>query len=141
MCCCFSLVEVHLSLNGLTTVDVSDKNTYPSVTKLYLNDNNIADWGNVNKIGKLFPNLDQLIMVKNPLSVVSETDIQEAVGSFSELRSLNISNTEFHSWTDIERLRKLENLSDLRLQGCRLWQVWLYIYICACAVRNLARKY
>lgn len=47
----YSLKELHLSLNGLNTVQLQNGKTYPSIEHLYFNGNDVSDWAEICKLG------------------------------------------------------------------------------------------
>ena len=93
-----------------------------SVTTLYVNDNIISDINVIAQIGSTFPNLQNLVMIENPISVIQEDKLAAA---FPKLRCLNISESRIDSWDELEKLRSFPSLEDLRVQGIPLWVVSL----------------
>ena len=126
--CNSSVSELHLSMNGMTQVQIPDHTKYLSVTSLYINDNEINDWEDLTKIGRLFPNLEHLVMMKNPVAGIADDLMEDAVQSFLKLNSINISHILITSWEELERFRWFPSLTDVRLQGIPLWTVSIHKY-------------
>lgn len=68
-------------------------------------------------LGACFPSLRHLGLAECPISSIPES----AYLNFENLQSLTISNTAIEDMTDIARLKKFNNLTDLRLQGIPLF--------------------
>ena len=108
--------ELHLSLNAYGHV-IEWHETFPNVKKLHFNSNDIEDWDDVVKIGKVFPNLTSLIVCEN---AIAEVKISSEV--FIELQILSLSQTSICDWSSMDELCKLAALEDLRLVGVPLGQ-------------------
>ncbi|XP_028401966.1 tubulin-specific chaperone cofactor E-like protein isoform X2 [Dendronephthya gigantea] len=111
-----SLIELHLSLNDYSSVPECDK-CCTTVKRLHFNGNKIQHWNEVEKLGKMFPYLETLIIMENPLSNV-ERSCQDV--SFLDLKCLSLTKTKLDSWEHIEALRKFENLNQVKLMGIPL---------------------
>ena len=106
-------------MNEFSTFDTSDLEPYTSLTQLYINENNISDWNEVIKLGHLFPNLSQLIMIGNPITDLHSTqDAADICGkAFPNLSIINVTQTLLTGWDVIEKFRNFPSLSDLRITG------------------------
>lgn len=70
------------------------------------------------KIGKMFPNLETMIMMENPLLNVERTNKDDK--SFLCLKCLSLTKTNLASWEHIENLRKFASLKEVKLLGISL---------------------
>lgn len=89
-----------------------EKKTCESVKRLHFNGNYIEDWAEVEKLGKIFPNLETLIIMENPLSNIKRKDGQN---SYTRLKSLSLTKTNLNSWEDIDNLKKFLILDEVKL--------------------------
>ncbi|XP_062894899.1 tubulin-specific chaperone cofactor E-like protein [Mobula hypostoma] len=114
------LEDLFLCLNDYRTVLLSPY-SYPSLRLLHITDNNLADWGEIRKLGQMFPSLDTLILANNPL--VNIMDSQATLGQlFQNLRSINLHNSGLNSWDDVDKLKAFPKLEEVRLLGIPLLQ-------------------
>lgn len=112
--CFCSVTELHLSLNGYSSVDLPTDFRYQPLTKLFLNSNKIKDWSLVCHLGQCFPNLENLVAMESELTtLISELDLKE---SFPCLKSFNLSKTKLSSWEDIEVFREFPALIEVRIK-------------------------
>ena len=88
-----------------------------TVKRLHFNGNNIEHWKEVEKLGKMFPTLETLIIMENPLSSVERKCDGE---SFLSLKCLSLTKTKLSTWEHIEDLRKFVNLNEVKLIGISL---------------------
>ncbi|XP_038065672.1 tubulin-specific chaperone cofactor E-like protein isoform X2 [Patiria miniata] len=113
------LEQLHLSLNDYGAVHPADK-SYPTVTLLQFNRNQITDWTDVTKLGQMFPNLECFF--------VSENDVRgltESVGAhFPGLKSLCLSETGLASWEEIDALASFPALTEVRLKRVPLAEAY-----------------
>eukprot|EP00794_Sanderia_malayensis_P011260 gene11260-12440_t len=107
--------ELHLSLNAYGRVIEWPKN-YPNVKTLHFNRNELENWEDVIRVGKLFPSLKILILCENP---VKEINFEKEV-VLHKLSTLSLSKTEINNWKSIDEIKKLPALEDLRLVGVPL---------------------
>lgn len=107
-----------MSLNGYTYVP-SPRTQFSSIKRLYLNNSEINDWFELDKIGQAFPMLEELIMTESLLENI-EAAPSSADCAFPNLRSLVLNRTMINSWSDIEALNTFPCLSDVRLMGIPL---------------------
>uniref|UniRef100_A0A182WDK0 Ubiquitin-like domain-containing protein n=1 Tax=Anopheles minimus TaxID=112268 RepID=A0A182WDK0_9DIPT len=97
------------------------------VRKLHLTGNYISEWGEICRIGRVFPQLEALVLADCPLRSLQPTDPQgneneeESHKYFPHLKLLNLSNAKIDSWEDIDRLAEFPALSNVRLQYWPLW--------------------
>ncbi|XP_053660459.1 tubulin-specific chaperone cofactor E-like protein [Anopheles marshallii] len=97
------------------------------VRKLHLTGNYISEWGEICRIGRVFPQLEALVLADCPLRSLKPTDPQgnendeESHKYFQQLKLLNLSNAKIDSWEDIDRLAEFPALCNVRLQYWPLW--------------------
>ncbi|XP_049292223.1 tubulin-specific chaperone cofactor E-like protein [Anopheles funestus] len=97
------------------------------VRKLHLTGNYISEWGEICRIGRVFPQLEALVLADCPLRSLKPTDPQgnenedESHKYFQQLKLLNLSNAKIDSWEDIDRLAEFPSLCNVRLQYWPLW--------------------
>ncbi|XP_052895810.1 tubulin-specific chaperone cofactor E-like protein [Anopheles moucheti] len=97
------------------------------VRKLHLTGNYISEWGEICRIGRVFPQLEALVLADCPLRSLKPTDPQgnendeESHKYFQHLKLLNLSNAKIDSWEDIDRLADFPSLCNVRLQYWPLW--------------------
>uniref|UniRef100_A0A182NZN6 Ubiquitin-like domain-containing protein n=1 Tax=Anopheles epiroticus TaxID=199890 RepID=A0A182NZN6_9DIPT len=97
------------------------------VRKLHLTGNYISEWGEICRIGRVFPQLEALVLADCPLRSLKPTDPQgneseeESHKYFQNLKLLNLSNAKIDSWEDIDRLAEFPALCNVRLQYWPLW--------------------
>ncbi|XP_021360837.1 tubulin-specific chaperone cofactor E-like protein [Mizuhopecten yessoensis] len=111
-----SVTELHLSLNGYTSVDVDDLEPYPSLKKLFINKHSISKWSEVSRLGSVFRHLEALVTIESDLSDMI-SDCPEASLSFPCLSCLHISSTKLLNWGHTEELRKMPKLCDIRMKN------------------------
>ena len=108
------LEEIHLSNNGLNDPDGSFK--HDNVRSIFLTCNNIQSFDKVHsQLGQGCPNLELLSLGENPLNSISTS-----AGGLDRLYSLNLNITKITHWSDLDKLRKYPNLTDLRIKHCPL---------------------
>ena len=84
---------------------------------MHFNGNNLEHWQEVEKMGGMFPNLETLIIMENPLLNLKRSSIDE---SFLSLKCLSLTKTKLASWEHIENLSKFVSLSEVKLIGITL---------------------
>ena len=119
-----SLEELHLSLNKYTSVDLPEDFVYPSLTRLFFNKNHVDSWSHVSCLGRAFPNLQQLYLAETGVASLDE-DGDRLAQQFPSLVLLSLNKTRLGSWQEVERLRLLPSLTDVRLQGIPFFEVWV----------------
>ena len=125
MCCHLprcSLEELHLSLNNYTSVDLPEDFIYPSLTRLFFNKNRVEAWSQVSRLGRAFPGLQQLYLAETGLASLDE-DGDRLAQQFPTLALLSLNKTQLGGWPEVERLRLLPALTDVRLQGIPFFEV------------------
>ena len=110
-----SVEELHLSLNGYATVPECE-DSFETVKRLHFNGNNIKDWEEVEKLGKMFPNLQTLVFMENPLTGLQRNDKDTLVS----LKTLCLTKTMLNRWEDIDALRNFISLKEVKLIGIPL---------------------
>uniref|UniRef100_A0A182J9Z7 Uncharacterized protein n=1 Tax=Anopheles atroparvus TaxID=41427 RepID=A0A182J9Z7_ANOAO len=97
------------------------------VRKLHLTGNYISEWAEICRIGRVFPQLESLVLADCPLRSLQPSDAQEKETAeeshkyFRNLKLLNLSNAKIDSWEDIDRLADFPSLCNVRLQYWPLW--------------------
>lgn len=110
---------------------------HPGVKKLHLTGNHISQWSEICRVGRLFPNLEALVLADCPIkslcppednsdeeqssSTSSPPTKTESHEHFKNLTLLNLSNAKIDSWDDIDRLARFPVLKNLRVQCWPLW--------------------
>ncbi len=84
---------------------------HPGLTQLFLGCNHITRF---EALGRGCPSLRLLLLSECPVTSVPS----EASSLFPNLASLNLSTTEVSAWEEVDRLRLLPALSELRLRRC-----------------------
>ncbi|XP_035523085.1 tubulin-specific chaperone cofactor E-like protein [Morone saxatilis] len=114
------LEELFLCLNGYHTVSDSQASC-PSLRLLQITENQLREWAEVRKFGRLYPSLSTLVLANNSLDSVCDT--QETLQRlFPNLRSINLNNSGLSKWEDIERLNFLPKLEEVKAKGIPLLQ-------------------
>ncbi|XP_047463050.1 tubulin-specific chaperone cofactor E-like protein isoform X2 [Mugil cephalus] len=114
------LEELFLCMNGYKTVSES-KTSCPSLRLLQITDNQLQEWAEVRKFGRLYPSLSALVLADN--SVDSVGDNKETLEQlFPNLRSINLNNSGLSKWEDIERLNLFPKLEEVKAKGIPLLQ-------------------
>ncbi|XP_058054418.1 tubulin-specific chaperone cofactor E-like protein [Anopheles bellator] len=102
-------------------------NPHAGVRKVHLTGNYIAEWNEVCRIGRVFPQLEALVLADCPLRSLKPTDAEgnekpeDSHKYFQNLKLLNLSNAKIDSWDDIDRLANFPALCNVRLQYWPLW--------------------
>lgn len=101
------------------------------IKKLHLTGNHISDWSEICRVGRLFPNLEALVLADCPIRSLNSTEnetsesnataVSNSHDHFKTLTLLNLSNAKINSWDDIDRLAKFPALKNLRVQCWPLW--------------------
>ncbi len=113
--------ELHLSLNDYKSVDVPPDLCYPSLHKLNFNANLVSDWAEIAKLGRLFPNLEHLVLME--CKFTSFGAASEIAATFPKLTILNVNKTQINDWSEIDKLREFPALGDVRLVGIPFFEV------------------
>ncbi|KFB47185.1 AGAP011141-PA-like protein [Anopheles sinensis] len=112
---------------------------HDGVRKLHLTGNYISEWAEICRIGRVFPQLEALVLADCPLrnfyfyytfllcrslkpsDVDEKENAEESHKYFRNLKLLNLSNAKIDSWEDIDRLAEFPSLCNVRLQYWPLW--------------------
>ncbi|XP_053684277.1 tubulin-specific chaperone cofactor E-like protein isoform X2 [Sabethes cyaneus] len=102
---------------------------HPCVRKLHLTGNHISEWNEICRVGRLFPNLETLVLADCPIEsldatyskTMQMTASEKSHEYFRKLSLLNLSNAKIDSWDDIDRLAEFPSLKNLRVQCWPLW--------------------
>lgn len=114
------LEELFLCLNKYRHVAPSDV-PCSSLQLLHISDNRLQEWGEVRKLGLMFPGLQCLILANNNLSAIH--DSQDSLRRlFPQLRCINLLNTGLGQWEDIEKLSLFPKLQEVKVMGVPLLQ-------------------
>ncbi|KAK7105938.1 tubulin-specific chaperone cofactor E-like protein isoform X1 [Littorina saxatilis] len=111
-----SLEELHLSLNNYTSVDLPLHLTYPSLTHLFFNNEDIDTWSQVSGLGRAFPNLRHLYLAGSAITSLDD-DGSRMAQLFPCLEMLSLNKTQLKGWDEVDKLRHLPALTDVRVLG------------------------
>ncbi|XP_072527933.1 tubulin-specific chaperone cofactor E-like protein isoform X2 [Salminus brasiliensis] len=114
------LEELFLCLNEYERVSLSPV-ACSSLRLLHITDNQLQHWGEVRKLGLMYPGLASLILANNSLSSIHEPE-DSLQRLFPNLNSINLHNSGLNSWEDIEKLNSFPKLQEVRLMGIPLLQ-------------------
>uniref|UniRef100_A0A1A7YR29 Tubulin folding cofactor E-like b n=1 Tax=Iconisemion striatum TaxID=60296 RepID=A0A1A7YR29_9TELE len=114
------LKELFLCLNGYNSVSES-RASCPSLSLLQITDNQLQDWAEVRKFGRLYPSLSALVLANNSVNSVEDTK-ETLERLFPYLRSINLNNSGLSKWEDIEKLNFFPKLEEVKAQGIPLLQ-------------------
>lgn len=106
-----SLQELHLSQNGYSEVALVPSFVHPALKKLHINNNQLSNWREIEKLSTAFPSLTTVVATSNPLADIPP--VREGV--FPELQTLNLNKSSLSTWTAVEHLSALSRLTDLSL--------------------------
>lgn len=119
----FSLEELHISINDFKHINVTDQTPYPTLRLLHINTNGLTDWEDVEKLGRYFPNLEQLCMIENPIREILVNSEENVSANFPHLEAINISSTAVASWKELQKFCLFPKLHAIRLKGIPLLEV------------------
>jgi len=103
-----SVLQIHN--NSISSLSSFPPTLFSSLTELDLDGNNLSSWSDVEQLSQL-PQLAHLRLNGNKLS-----DISPAVGSFRQLRTLQISGNCITSWDMVGMLDRLQ-LVEMRMRS------------------------
>merc|ERR1719483_601078 len=103
-----SLLQIHN--NSISSLSSFSLKLFSSLTELDLDCNNLSNWTDIQTLS-IIPQLAHLRLNSNQLS-----NVEPVVGSFTQLRSLQLSGNIIGSWDAVGRLDRL-NLLELRLRN------------------------
>ncbi len=118
-------MELHLSLNSYHSVDTSHCLPHLSLLQLFFNENNITHWEHMSNIGQIFPNLEQLVIIANPIASLGPKE--KAGENLAKLKAINLQETQIKSWEEVEKLRGIPALTDIRLRRTPVLQVLIAV--------------
>lgn len=102
-----NLIELHLSLNNYTSMEISS--TYPKINRLYISGNpNLSNWQEIANLVSAFPALEGLTMADCNISMIPET----LEDSLPFVQSLNITNWPISKCENIQSLLLSSQQSD-----------------------------
>ena len=110
-----------MDLNGFSDVPTDNDLVHPSVRTLYFSGNNISS-NDLPKLGELFPELHNLILSECPIQSLPN-DLSEY---FPDLECLSLNNTSINSWNDLDTIRLLPNLTEVKLVGIPLMEASIF---------------
>ena len=119
----FSVTELHLSLNGLSHVPERDY-AFGNVESLHYSNNGVQEWDDVMSLGKMFPNLQTLIICENAISKIS-CEVSDVLVYFSKLKKLSLSDNLIDNWQCLEILNSFPLLSNVRLKNLPLLEQYI----------------
>ncbi|GAB0098971.1 tubulin-specific chaperone cofactor E-like protein [Sergentomyia squamirostris] len=108
-------------------------NAHEGVRKLHFTGNPVTEWVEICRLGRVFPNLESLVLADCPIKTLDTTATTATSGRsddnncdsphthFQSLTFLNLSNTDIQTWDDIDRLGRFPKLKNLRVQNWPLW--------------------
>ncbi len=105
--------ELHLSKNDYTDGQLcisKDYTKHIGMKLVHFVSNNITEWQSVETVGKVFPNLETLLVSYNPLNNVTKSGEY-----FSNLHCLNLNNTSINSWDSLESILTFPKLKSLSI--------------------------
>ena len=88
---CLSLInlnEINLDGNNLNSLEFINEVEWPSLEKIYLNDNNISDIKTLNKLKSL-----KIVEIKNN-NITYDNKLEEIINNIEELDEINISGSK-----------------------------------------------
>jgi len=114
------LNELHLASNNYSIITFTDQFVKYSLKILYFNNNNLSNWNEVCKLGKCFPNLENLVLSHNDLSNFSSIDELHTSKCFQNLEILILNKLKINEWSVIDQLREFPHLKHVRIQNIPL---------------------
>jgi len=112
-----NLEQLYLCANGLQDPVEGLGLAHDNLRELFLSCNVLSDFGAlVCSVGAKCPKLELLSAAENPMDGVPDGSQTES--SLARVRSLNLSPTSVSTWEEVDRLRSLPSLRELRLQHC-----------------------
>ena len=119
----FSLQGLHLSNNGYSSVTLDPTFTHTSLQRLHINNNEISEWVELERLGHAFPTLQTLVAIANQLNKITNVTSPSVFPSLNCL-TLNstLNSTNLSKWSSVDALTALPDLRDLSLLGVPLDQ-------------------
>ncbi|KAL5105715.1 Tubulin-specific chaperone cofactor E-like protein [Taenia crassiceps] len=115
-----NLTTLHVALNDYSYCCASDTQPkfparFPQLMHLYFSENRLNTWSDICCLGGHFPQLQHLVLLRNPLQVVPPMSAEE-VTPFSSLEDLNLMETNLGTWESVDALTQwFPALKSLRL--------------------------
>ncbi|EDW47219.1 tubulin-specific chaperone cofactor E-like protein [Drosophila sechellia] len=136
------LQELHLSLNNYRQVLIDAEEAeqrlqetetpeeterritkaHPALKTLHFTGNPVEHWQEICRLGRLFPNLEALVLADCPIKSLQAEESSETHRYFPSLRLLNLSSAQLDSWAAIDELAKFSELRNLRVKHWPLWE-------------------
>ncbi len=79
----------------------------------------------MSNIGQIFPNLEQLVIIANPIASLGPKE--KAGENLAKLKAINLQETQIKSWEEVEKLRGIPALTDIRLRRTPVLQVLIAV--------------
>ncbi|CAN8009263.1 unnamed protein product [Ixodes pacificus] len=110
--------DLVVSLNAIDVLRTPPDSLFGQLRHLSLQENPIASWDTVCKLGHL-PKLEQLTLADCDLTSIAfpETAPGEKTPLFANLVALNLRNNRLEEWSSLVELDKLARLDDLIVNG------------------------
>ena len=122
----FRVEEIHLSLNEHDDISLPEPfKTYPTVKKIHMSKNNIKNWSELHKVGRLFPNLEHFVNIESQLENLRSDDEEEndMTRVFANMKSLALTQTNIEGWENFEVLKHCPALVELKVLGIPFLEV------------------
>uniref|UniRef100_A0A336MA02 CSON014162 protein n=1 Tax=Culicoides sonorensis TaxID=179676 RepID=A0A336MA02_CULSO len=106
-------------------------NAHEGVKKLHLTGNWLEDWCEIARVGRIFPNLEALVLADCPIksltphcdnNSINKTTHEVPHEYFKKLALLNLASAKLSTWDEIDRLAQFPSLTNLRTQNWPLWE-------------------
>jgi len=112
-----SLEQLYLCANALRDPKDDESLAHDNLQQLFLSCNILTNLSTLSQqIGGSCPSLKLLSLAENPLDSVPKAAVTETC--LKHVRSINLSTTSISSWEDVDHLRLMPSLHELRLQHC-----------------------
>ncbi|VDK43496.1 unnamed protein product [Taenia asiatica] len=116
-----SLTTLHAALNDYSYCCARDTQPkslirFPQLMHLYFSENRLATWSDICCLGGHFPQLQHLVLLRNPLQVVPPMSDGKEETPFGSLEDLNLMETKLDTWESVDALTQwFPALKSLRL--------------------------
>ncbi|CAF0770688.1 unnamed protein product [Brachionus calyciflorus] len=116
-----NLTELHLASNNYKKITFSSQFLKESLKILYFNNNLLEDWLEVCKLGKSFPNLENLVLSENNLENFNNSDENKPnCELFKNIKILILNKIKLNDWSALDQLREFPQLKHIRMQNIPL---------------------
>ncbi|SPP74078.1 tubulin-specific chaperone cofactor E-like protein [Drosophila guanche] len=97
---------------------------HPALKTLHFTGNPVEHWQEICRLGRLFPNLEALVLADCPIRSLQVAESQECDSHkfFPSLKLLNLSSAQLNCWSAIDELAKFQQLQNLRVKHWPLWE-------------------